>query len=431
MQKFKVVILLMASMVSIVSGYYVVKNYHYSLWTGSNRYTDFEVYYKAGVRFTSDSDSTYITPGITPETGGTYNYPPLAMLYFAPVSSFGYVRAYTIFSVISIVSSFVIAYIVLLIMREYMIPPTRMQTIATYLLTASFTPVWQDMKHGQVNALVAMCVLLFMWLMLRQQYGRAAFILFMGFWLKIYSALFVIFVLPFLFRRSNLYRELKVKNKQWSIVLYFILAFAVPPLVLSPFIPLSLYKYYFIELLPHLSRLTNLSGFNQSIYGVIARYTYGEGHRSLWEFVPIEGWVKILGTTITLAMIGYICRRLWHGTTQNFILSVFIFMAFIPIISQYGWEYVYVFALPLVLMVLLHVFSQQKLTRYSVTALIGLMLFWIPKPSAEFLESTANVIPLLWYQIFSFRWIVALLLISVSALVFFKEKPQKTANTIG
>jgi len=421
MKPWSLFLLLLASGIAILSGYYVVKNYHYSLWTGSDRYTDFKVYYKAGVRFTTNTDSTYLDQEVTPETGGTYNYPPFALLYFAPISNMGYVNAYTVFSLISIIASCSIAFMVLQLMKEYFTPPTRAQTIAAYILTASFTPVWQDMKHGQVNALVALSVLIFLWFLLRQRYGRAALALFMGFWLKIYASLFIVFALPFLFRRNVGYISSPKTTKPWNIILYFILGAIVPPLIVSFYIPLNLYKYYFVEYLPRLSGVTSLAGFNQSLYGMIARITHSDGNLVSWKFVHIDLWMKLVVVFCTISLLGFIIYRIRQGSVKNLILTVYISMALIPIISQYGWEYVYIFALPLVLQVCLRIFSNTNVTKYSIFAITGLLLFWIPKPSDGFIESSLAYIPPGIYQFFFVRWIFAVVLIYLAALECFKD----------
>lgn len=424
MKIFRVVLIVLATLVAIVSGWYVVKNYHISLWSGSNRYTDFEAYYKAGERFNINSDSTYFTPEGTPETGRTYNYPPFAMLYFAPLAKLGYVGAYSVFSILSLVASFVITFIVLRIMKEYFIPPTRGQTIFSYILTASFAPIWQDMKHGQVNELVAMCAMIFLWFLLKQKYGVAALVLFMGFWLKIYSALLGVFVLPFLFAGSAIYARFKIKAPAWKIVLIFIIALVVPPLVVSVFVPLDLYSFYFTNFLPRLSGVTNLSGLNQSLYGIVARITNDVGNLASWKFVPLAPWMKIGGMLFTLLALGLVCKQIWRGSVQKFIVTAYIFMAVIPIISQYGWEYVYVFALPIVLHVMLRVFSERSFSRYTIYAVLGLILFWIPKPSDGFIESTVVRFSPFFYHVFFARWIIASILFCMAAYGYFKLKDK-------
>ncbi|MBI3258342.1 MAG: DUF2029 domain-containing protein [Ignavibacteriae bacterium] len=429
MKIFRIVLVILATLVAIVSGWYVVKNYHFSLWSSSNRYTDFEAYYKAGARFNINPDSTYFTPEGTPETGRTYNYPPFAMLYFAPLAKLGYVGAYSVFSILSLVASFVITYIVLRIMKEYFISPSRVQTIFAYILTASFAPVWQDMKHGQVNELVAMCAMIFLWFLLKQKYGIAAFVLFMGFWLKIYSAMLGAFVLPFLFAGSALYTRLKVKTPAWKIILIFILALVVPPIVVSVFVPLNLYGFYFTDFLPRLSGVTNLSGLNQSLYGIVARATNDVGNFASWKFVPVAPWMKIGGMLFTLSVLGIVCKQIWRGSVRKFIVTAYIFMAVIPIISQYGWEYVYVFGLPIVLHVMLKVFSDQTFSRYTVFAVIGLLLFWIPKPSDGFIESTVVSFKPFFYHLFFARWIIASLLFCMAAYGYFKIKDKYNGET--
>lgn len=433
MKIFRVILVILASLVAIVSGWYVVKNYHYSLWRGSNRYTDFEAYYKAGARFNINPDSTYFTSEGTPETGRTYNYPPFAMLYFAPLAKLGYVGSYSVFSILSLVASFVITYIVLRIMKEYFIPPSRAQTNFAYILTASFAPVWQDMKHGQVNELVAMCAVIFLWFLLKQRYGIAGFVLFMGFWLKIYSAMLGVFILPFLFAGSILYTRFKIKTPAWKIILIFILALIVPPIIVSIFVPLNLYGFYFTNFLPRLSGVTNLSGLNQSLYGIVARATNDVGNFASWQFVPLAGWMKISGMLLTLLVLGIVCKKIWNGSVKKFVVTAYIFMAVIPIISQYGWEYVYVFALPVVLHVMLIVFSEKTFSRYSIYAIIGLILFWIPKPSDGFIESTVVRFTPFFYHVFFTRWIIASILFCMAAYGYFKlnDKSDKEISLSG
>jgi len=430
MKTFKVLLLILATITATLSGYYIFKNYHYYLWSGSNRYTDFEVYYKAGLRFTKNPDDAYLAQEVTPEAGGSYNYPPFALVYFAPFSHLRYVYAYTIFSLLSITASFTITFMVLQIMKEYFSPPTREQALSAYILTASFTPVWQDMKHGQVNALVAMSVLIFMWLILRQKYGRAALTLFMGFWLKIYSALFAVIILPFLFHRNAANNRNQEITNPWKIILYLILGVVTPPLLVSQYVPLHLYKYYFIEFIPRLSGVTSLAGFNQSIYGFIARYTHSDGNLASWIFVPIDWWVKVMVIGMTLSLTGWITYRIWYGSVKKLILSVYIMMALLPIISQYGWEYVYVFALPLVLFVWLSIFSTHKVTKYTFFAIAGVVLFWIPKPSDGFIASSFAYLPPVFYHIFFIRWIIAIILICTAAFEFFKEAPYNNHQIV-
>ena len=99
-------------------------------------------------------------------------------------------------------------------------------------------------------------------------------------------------------------------------------------------------------------------------------------------------------------------------------------MAVIPIISQYGWEYVYVFALPIVLHVMLRVFSERSFSRYTIYAVLGLILFWIPKPSDGFIESTVVRFSPFFYHVFFARWIIASILFCMAAYGYFKLKDK-------
>jgi hypothetical protein len=426
MKTLRIVLISFAALLALSSGIFLVKNYHIPTWKGTNRFTDFIVYYEAGQRFNVNADSTYSTPGITPETGGTYNYPPFSIIYFAPLAKLSLPAASLVFSIFSLSASFIITFFVLRIMKEYFIPPTRTQTIAAYIFTASFVPVLHDLKHGQVNEIVAMCAVVFIWFLLKQKYGVAAFVLFMGFWLKIYSLMLLIFVLPFLFVSSGLYKRFKNTVPAWKIVLFFILGLAVPPLIFSWYIPLTLYKFYFLDFLPHLSGLTSLSGFNQSFYGVIERLYAGGNNLGSWTFVPIHPWLKTGGMILTLSILAYIVKKIWNGSIKNFIITAFAFMAIIPVISQYGWEYIYVFALPLILLVSLYVLSEKTFTRYTFYVVLGVILFWIPKPSDIFIDTTIARLPPVLYQLFFGRWIIASLLFCITAYGYFRLKEKNT-----
>lgn len=424
MKILRIALITFASLLAIASSVFLVKNYHIPTWSGSNKFTDFIVYYEAGQRFNVNADSTYSTPGITPETGGTYNYPPFSIIYFGPLAKLSLPAASLVFSILSLAASFIITFIVLRIMKEYFIPPTRGQTIAAYIFTASFVPVLHDLKHGQVNEIVAMCAVVFIWFLLKQKYGVAAFVLFMGFWLKIYSLMLLIFVLPFLFVGSGLHKRFSNTVPAWKIVLFFIMGLVVPPLIFSMYIPLNLYSFYFFDFLPHLSGLTSLSGFNQSLYGVIERLYAGGNNLGSWTFVSIHPWLKITGMVVTLSILAYIVKRIWNGSVKNFIITVFAFMAIIPVVSQYGWEYIYVFALPLVLLVGLYVLSEKTFSRYTFYIVLGVILFWIPKPSDAFIDTTIARFPAVLYQLFFARWIIASILFCMAAYGYFKLKAK-------
>lgn len=72
----------------------------------------------------------------------------------------------------------------------------------------------------------------------------------------------------------------------------------------------------------------------------------------------------ITGATL-LAILLRIAFRVAKASKQQFFLLAYICMAMLPLFSQYGWEYVYVFALPLFLHCVLYVVILPRYTSVS------------------------------------------------------------------
>lgn len=410
----KKIILMTGLLIATFCVVFVVKSYYLPLAKGENRYTDFLVYYKAGLRFNTNNLTLY-NPVRKEDAveNGTFNYPPMTMLIFSPVSFLPYPLAYGLFSLLSLLSSIGIVFVFLRIKKEiFNIQIHRQNQIYIIVMAMSFTPIWQDVKHGQINAIVCFSAMLFIFLILKRKIFWALVLLTVGFWLKIYTILLLFLIIPFALHRSEIGRTYGVYTSVLKIIYYTISILAVPLIVFTYFIPLDLYRYYFLEYMPHLTNMTNLSGFNQSLYGIGMRLLLNIHDFSTWEFVEINTLLKIFGSLLTVVIVTITTKRMYKTDLKNWLLHGYIFLATLPLISQYGWEYVYVFSFPLFLEVVYQMFTTESIKlRQFVLYCIVYVLFWIPKPSdATITTLTASINSFVVYLFFA-RWFIAVILL--------------------
>jgi hypothetical protein len=377
------------------------------------------VYHDAAKRALQDPLALYEKGDRTYQTGSTFNYPPPAIVPFMLAAPLGYGVSFAISSLLSLCASLAITFVSVLFVRDRTPPPCTRHTTAIALATwAVFVPVWQDAKHGQVNAIVAlMCLLYVLWIHQRRPMLAAAAVT-IGFWLKLYSILILLPVAVILLQQCAVTRARADLSMLVRALAYPIVCIALTVILLMPLLPWSLYVQYALVEFPSLSGYTGLNPFNQSLAGFMARAIAMGSNYSNNGFLYMPLFVKgasMAALVLTVCVTG---AYAWRVRSMETVQVLFIFMAMIPVISTYGWEYTYIFVLPL----LVHTVMQGSThsASLSIVILLGtsMVLFAIPKPSEEMLVrlETMSLSPTILHIFFS-RFLIATLLLIITSVM--------------
>ena len=327
------------------------------VWTGAQgEVLDFAYFFDAAVRFVRAPLDLY------PDAFG-YMYPPPSVVLFLPLAALPMPVAFLL-SVVAIAASAGLA--VWLTLRLYerwrgAVLPAALRA-SLLLIGMATAPVFQNLKWGQVNVLVLLSGLGFLWLLERGRPFWAALVLSGGFWLKLYPLALALLGL----RRGEVGR----------LAAGFAVGLVGVPVVLLPFVPAELYRQYVFDLMPVWTSLTNVDALNQSITGVLTHLALPLEPLTTAYDTPVSATTKAINTAATVGMLGGLYGAYFLGRLGRVPAGVLI-LAVLPVISILGWEHTYVLALPLYLFVLLEARRRGPWARAA--AALGVLVFMIPK----------------------------------------------------
>jgi hypothetical protein len=408
--------------IGLLCGTYLVVHYELAMVNGHPPYTDHDVYHHAANRCAQHPEQLYTDASPRYESGGTFNYPPPAVLPFMLLAPFGRTFSYVTASTLSLASSLALVFVSLLLMQRLRHNPIRKRHIILAVATwLCFAPVWQDAKHGQVNAFVCLCcVLSVLWTLQRRPF-LAALCIVVGTWLKVYAVIMFVPIIPMLVAQAQ-HTKAMVDVRQALATLVWPMVLSIVVIVGAlPWIPIELYRTYATIVLPSLSTYTGLNPLNQSLIGAYARLSTTSTDLATTAFVAIPGWVHTFQSVSILAISSVIARASWRQTHHVIKLSVFI-LAMIPILSSYGWEYTFIFCLPLTIMTVIDVLGESTANRMDVLLLcVALLAFAIPKPNDTMLHAMATSNMSWLVHVLTFRYMAA-----VCCLVVIQIFPRAT-----
>lgn len=405
--------------IGLLCGTYLVVHYELAMVNGHPPYTDHDVYHQAALRCAEHSEQLYTDATHTYESGGTFNYPPPAVLPFMLLAPMGRTASYITASSFSLVSSLALTFVSLLLLQRLRHKPLRrthiILAVATWLC---FAPVWQDAKHGQVNAFVCLCCVLSVLWTLQRRPILAALCIVVGTWLKVYAVIMLVPIVPMLVAQARRTHSMVDVGQALATMVWPVVLSLVVMIGALPWIPIELYRTYATNVFPSLSSYTGLNPLNQSLIGAYARLSTTSTDLATTAFVAIPGWLHTLQSVGILAISSVIARASWRQTHHVITLSVCI-LAMIPILSSYGWEYTFIFCLPLTIMAVITVFGEATAHRRDVWLLcLAMLAFAIPKPNDAMLHAMATSNMSWLVHVLTFRYMLAvgcLVVILISA----------------
>ncbi|MBN1270298.1 MAG: DUF2029 domain-containing protein [Kiritimatiellae bacterium] len=305
-------------------------------------FADFQFFCEGAQRFLSDPKQLYegnTRDGflmIESATRIDYGYPPPAVLWFVPLALLPMAWAFALFTLFSVM---LVVLSVLLFRRLYREGGGRPESAGWWVLAGvvvlSLGSTYVTLIFGQVNAIVLLLCLGYVFFVRKGAYGIAGVLMAVGFWLKFYPV-FLLVLAPF-------------ERRPLRLLLCSGAAIVLLPLVLSPILPLSLYARYFREVYPALAGQTAPHVYNQSLTAYLTRWALPRDMLFNWGPVLVQRWILRVNHLATLGVLGWLAYR-YHKTRQSPLLYYACVMAAVPLLVTYGWGGTYLLGVPLFLL---------------------------------------------------------------------------------
>jgi hypothetical protein len=292
--------------------------------------TDFSIYYQAALDFQDDPARLY-----NPNLPGfdQFLYPPPSILLFSAFTVLGPSAAYAFFVVLMML--FLVGSVFLLrrLLRDAGMEPGKMESIAFVLLALASAPFLHNIVLGQVNSFVLFLSLLYLYLLNRKPVW-AGIILSVAIWIKIYPVLLLLVAL---------------RIKHLKAVVSCVLAGIALPLLLLPFLPLSLYEG-FLEKFMEITGFTSGHVINQSLTAFLYRFNMEPGRIFLWPNIfATPASIKLLNLVLLAAVLLLAWLRKGDDNGRNRLVMAAVLLAAGAMFSNLGWGHTYLFSLPLLL----------------------------------------------------------------------------------
>lgn len=293
--------------------------------------TDFSIYYKAAVDFSQDPSLLYRqdVPGFD-----QYLYPPPSIFLFWGFSRMPLPTAYAVF--IGLMYACLVASLFLArgLCRDAGLNWSRWEFTAFALLALASAPVYHNIGLGQVNSLVLLLSLLYLFLLNKQKPLAAGILLAIAIWIKLYPALLLLAA----FNRKNR-----------KAVLGCAAAGILIPVVLLPFVPISLYEGFMMKFL-QITKYTSGHIINQSLTAFLFRFDMPPERIFLWPNIFITpGWIKMLNLLLLALLLVTAWIRKRPGTGQDRLLLGAVLLSASAVFSNLGWGHTYLLSLPLLM----------------------------------------------------------------------------------
>jgi hypothetical protein len=387
--------------------------YGYAIqWVRGNflDWVDYYHYHEGVRRFLFNPNMLYLAKSKITLIG--FLYTPLSVLFFLPFYSLPLAYAYVLCGLIiyatTAISGYLIGQLYEQVSGETLSQPFK---AALVMISLAFTPTLQNVVFGQVNSIVLLLCLVYLWMVFNRMEFWGGVVLAAAIWLKLYPA-----ILLFLMVHDRRY---------WRSLPGVLLGLVLPPLVFSHFVPMALYKQYFFDFLPAISGRTILHVMNQSLPGILTRL-----HRPLdayksWKAVKIGFYDNQL-TRIFLAMVLLLLLKVRGSRLLVFEAAL---CAIMPMIIGLGWGYTYVLTLPLFLVALILSMKVDKMWPKIVVCLAYLAFVFPSYKELPFEYQVSVAVRILYYSRY-FLAALLLLLTTLSLTANMKLLPKNQTSSV-
>ncbi len=281
--------------------------------------TDFDIYYHAAGSF--DKATPLYSTSTT--SFDQYLYPPPCILIFRFFHHFRERTAWLVFDILMYGCLMTALWIALAMVKTT--PANRVYLLFFALASA---PVYHQMLLGQINALVLLLSISYLYWYKRRPVLAGA-CLACAIWIKVYP---VLLLAPALFYAPGR------KAFAWTI-----LAGILVPLLCLPI--LSFHQYLdFARTLAALSQYTAANIINQSFTGFSMRIMLPWQNGFSW---PSVYWIPRAIKIFNYALLLLVLIKSIIKVKQSFFLSGIIILAACAVFSPLGWGHTFVFCLPL------------------------------------------------------------------------------------
>lgn len=315
--------------------------------------SDFAIYHRGAQRLAANPDTLYrqITKG-QPED---WIYPPPAILLILPfllldIPSGFYVWMFLVYAALAASG------LVWRALRQETGPPWK-----PVLLFVALAPGFHAAKNGQMDPMVLLLCLGYLFALERGRAHLAGACLACGVWIKIYPAILLLFALF---------------HPRFRSVLASFLAVAVAiPVIALPFVPWRVEMSYFFEYLPAVARNTEPHIYNQSLIGMLTRQATGPFPAVFdsWAILAVHPAHKAAAAIVLLAAAAAAVWRIRQRGYRADVSDALLLLAVVPVASPLGWCHAYVYAIPAAAWCL---WSPEGRTR--IAGALAALLFCIP-----------------------------------------------------
>lgn len=374
--------------------------------------SDFILYYDAVFRFIQRQDSLYLE--ISRDSLWGYLYPPPSILLFFPFSYLGLGMAYLLFVICAYCALLVSLYVWFQYCEEKGMKATYLERAALILVGMAAGPMYHNAVHGQVNSIVLLTCISYIFLLHRGRPAWAGLCLAIGIWIKLYPIMLCIL---------GLNSRAGIKSIVWT--LSFGLAAVV---ILLPWLPIDLYVVYFADLLPRMSGRTIVNIINQSLTAFLMRFVISFEQALSWvqPALVVHAWIRWVNILFLAGSCFGIGLLVWTKKHDKQIAAASCLLAAIPIFSPLGWGHAYVYALPVILTGFHRYASKGREHWFSKGVVLAALLALMIPVYHRFL--LAQALPSVLQNLLYSRYLLATLMCSVLQLYSLKMFSSKTGS---
>jgi len=316
--------------------------------------TDFHYYYDAARRFTANRLRLY---QLSDDVIAGFAYPPPAIVPFMWLARWPLGTALLAWTIISYLMILVASQQWLKYLRANGHVIDRSTAIAVGLVAFAMGPTYMNAIFGQVNAFVLVSCVVFVRLAPMAMF-EAGLVLALGSWLKIYPAFLAVIGI---WDRST-----------WRAIGWTAFAGIVIVIVLLPIVPWSVYRTFFLDVLPARADKTAIHVVNQSLVAFLERFRYPSAEFLNWtghESVSVPVAARALNWVFAAAVAATVALR--HSSRD---LKAASLIALIAVIAPLGWGHTYLLALPLIVVRLLSVRDASTTVAAMIFLSVGAMM---------------------------------------------------------
>ncbi len=375
-------------------------------------YRDFEVYIRTVKFFFDDPTNLYWIPDWMGDNW--FIYPPLSIFLFIPFGILPEPWNLITWRIINIAIYFISIKLILSIFKDKFKFDFSNLNFYIYLIAFSLGSFYLNINHGQINIVLLFLGVLTLYYLVKNKVIKSNIFFSLGIWMKLYPAtLFPVFLKD---KRT-------IKITLISLFVYFFIL----PLILSPIIPLEIYRYFFFEFVPYFINLPHdMSPCNQSLMCFLMHFyipveTFGEYPR-----FEIFDWIRITNSILFIISLITIFILYFREKESNMLWAFCSLMALSPVFSITGWEAVYILALPLIILVLYQVRNKKKIAQIII--ILSVILMYLPKPPSGLIAEYTNTIPFIFQMLFFFRYMYITLFMIIISYYWNKRQESDILN---